>query len=127
VTRPEHLARDGKITRSIRPVARGNRTAGVFLIDADYRRSRKKPPRGRMLNSINPNTRGTRKYDSPTDTHRSPDPDHPGGTSTLFPADILKLPEFADTDVTRHTIRNYQAPPQRTPPLSTKKRTSSHA
>jgi len=26
----------------------------------------------------------------------------------LFPADILKLPEFADTDVTRHTIRNYQ-------------------
>lgn len=26
----------------------------------------------------------------------------------LFPADILKLPEFTDTDVTRHTIRNYQ-------------------
>ena len=26
----------------------------------------------------------------------------------LFPADILKLPEFADADVTRHTIRNYQ-------------------
>lgn len=26
----------------------------------------------------------------------------------LFPADILKLPEFADTNVTRHTIRNYQ-------------------
>jgi len=25
-----------------------------------------------------------------------------------FPADILKLPEFTDTDVTRHTIRNYQ-------------------
>ena len=25
-----------------------------------------------------------------------------------FPADILKLPEFADADVTRHTIRNYQ-------------------
>jgi len=44
----------------------------------------------------------------------------------LFPADILKLPEFADTDVTRHTIRNYSAA-SRTPPLSTKKRTSSHA
>ena len=26
----------------------------------------------------------------------------------LFPADILKLPEFTDADVTRHTIRNYQ-------------------
>ena len=26
----------------------------------------------------------------------------------MFPAEILKLPEFADTDVTRHTIRNYQ-------------------
>ena len=25
-----------------------------------------------------------------------------------FPADILKLPEFTDADVTRHTIRNYQ-------------------
>ena len=26
----------------------------------------------------------------------------------MFPAEILKLPEFTDTDVTRHTIRNYQ-------------------
>jgi len=26
----------------------------------------------------------------------------------LFPADILKLPGFADADITRHTIRNYQ-------------------
>lgn len=26
----------------------------------------------------------------------------------LFPADILKLPEFAGTDITRHTVRNYQ-------------------
>ncbi|MFA5407147.1 MAG: hypothetical protein WC343_00065 [Bacilli bacterium] len=26
----------------------------------------------------------------------------------LFPADILKLPEFEGTDITRHTVRNYQ-------------------
>jgi hypothetical protein len=26
----------------------------------------------------------------------------------MFPAEILKLPEFAGTEVTRHTIRNYQ-------------------
>lgn len=26
----------------------------------------------------------------------------------MFPADILKLPEFAGTEITRHTIRNYQ-------------------
>ena len=25
-----------------------------------------------------------------------------------FPADILKLPEFDGTDITRHTVRNYQ-------------------
>lgn len=26
----------------------------------------------------------------------------------LFPAEIMKLPEFAGTQVSRHTIRNYQ-------------------
>jgi len=44
----------------------------------------------------------------------------------LFPADILKLPEFA-TLTSPGTRSGTTSAASRTPPLSTKKRTSSHA
>jgi len=44
VTRPEHLARDGKIYPIDKARGSGNRTAGVSLIDADYRVEKKPPP-----------------------------------------------------------------------------------
>jgi len=75
-------------------VARGTELAGCILIDADYR-VEEEAAAVEESDSITLTPEETRKYDSPTDTHRSPDPDHRENLD-LFPADILKLPEFAD-------------------------------